>query len=1224
MPALMPCPDAHELERYLLGLTPDPDASRLDDHVGACAQCARAAGTLSGSDELIDAVRNAPERLRQLPRDEAVQQLIARLKRLACVVDDATVPSFSSAEDMEATQEFFDLLSPQQAPGELGRLGPYRILKMIGAGGMGVVFEAEDPHLERRVAVKAMRRSLATNASARARFLREARTVAALEHDHIVTVLQAGEDQGVLYLAMPLLKGESLDDRLKREERLAPAEALRIAREAAEGLAAAHERGLVHRDIKPGNIWLESVGGRVKLLDFGLAKAMDEAADLTHQGTITGTPQYMSPEQTRGGAVMPRSDLFSLGCVLYQMLTGVAPFRGPDPIATLLAVAAERPVSPEKVVPGVPRAISELVLRLLAKAPEDRPESARAVVEAIRVIERASLAPAAPRRPGRAALVFAGAVVLAALAGPVIYVNTGKGKIVVRVDPSDVRITVDGEPREGVTITVRSGTHTVRVEKEGFAPFRTDVRIWRGSQTEVPAVLKPEARPRGDTVAGLPNAPAGQYDEQFPGFVPAPAPIPGIHRWQIAGRFPCGWFTDLAWSPDGTRLVVCASDQVVRVYDGETLRLLRAWPFPWVKSVAWSGDGRWIAAGSFTGAVGLWSADDGSPQPAPEALPAGAFVMALAFSPDSRTLAVASRFRKELRLWDVVRRAPAPALEHPDVLQDVCWSPDGKSLATASLDKLVRVWDVGKAEVIRTFEGHIGPVHSVAFTSDGQRVVSAADDRRVRVWNLARGEEERAWQSSPNSATIGSSVATSKDGLTAYVALGDPDIYVRSLDDGGPRTVLGGRTGHQYQFPFPHAIRFRFDGARLASINQDASLRVWDVKSGALVGAVESHSPSIRGLASDPAGTMLAAGTVRGDAARVWNASNGRLRITLSGRPSRAVQGVAFSPDGRTIAIGCGANPIYLRGEPEPNSVRLFAADGTPGRTFSDLSGAITALAFLSDGRRLATGGQGSPLQIWDRDTGSLLRTIPTDGWAELIAFAPDGRRFAKLIWPNGLQFWDVESGAAGPERQAGDGEIIEAVAWHPAGKTIATAEHGSAGAGIRIRDAAHGAVLFTLLLRETGAVTFDGDGRLVAGGNGHGDVRVWDAANGTPLLGLSAGRAGVRGVCFLSNPLRIAAGTEDGAVRIWDAKTGAPLFVLLALSGEHAATIEPDGRLRVTDPKAEDELIYLVREKEDGPVRMLTPAEFRAAAEHAKTRRPATTPPGAESNRSDPGRPPQ
>jgi serine/threonine protein kinase len=293
-------------------------------------------------------------------------------------------------QEASAPEELTDFLAPAQAPDEIGRLGPYRILRVLGSGGMGVVYLAEDPQLQRQVALKAMRPALAASATARQRFLREARAIAAIQHDHIVTIYAVGEDRGVPFLAMPFLKGESLEGRVGRGAPLPVAEVLRIGREIAEGLAAIHEPGLVHRDIKPANVWLEGEAARVKILDFGLARPARGEEQLTQAGAIVGSPGFMAPEQAGRGPVDARCDLFSLGCLLYLVSTGELPFRGDDALTTLLAVATAEPPPPRQRSPAVPAALSDLVMRLLAKNPEDRPPSARAVRAAIEQIKVAS------------------------------------------------------------------------------------------------------------------------------------------------------------------------------------------------------------------------------------------------------------------------------------------------------------------------------------------------------------------------------------------------------------------------------------------------------------------------------------------------------------------------------------------------------------------------------------------------------------------------------------------------------------------------------------------------------------------------------------------------------------------------------------------------------------------------------------------------------------------
>jgi formylglycine-generating enzyme required for sulfatase activity len=283
--------------------------------------------------------------------------------------------------------EWTDFLAPPEGPDELGRLGGFRILKILGHGGMGVVFQAEDSKLGRKVAIKAMLPHLTQSQSAYERFLREARAAAALEHDHIVPILQVGEDRGVPFIVMPFLQGEPLDERLKGAKILPVAEVLRIGREAAEGLAAAHKRGLIHRDIKPANLWLQGEKARVKILDFGLARAVADATHLTQTGAIIGTPAYMAPEQAGGKAVDHRCDLFSLGCVLYRMCTGEMPFKGSDTLAIIAALALDNPPPPLSLNGELPAELSDLVMQLLAKQPEDRPESASKVVKALQELE---------------------------------------------------------------------------------------------------------------------------------------------------------------------------------------------------------------------------------------------------------------------------------------------------------------------------------------------------------------------------------------------------------------------------------------------------------------------------------------------------------------------------------------------------------------------------------------------------------------------------------------------------------------------------------------------------------------------------------------------------------------------------------------------------------------------------------------------------------------------
>ncbi len=361
------CPMAGQLEAFSAGCVTEDEADSIAEHISHCSRCVSALEAMSPNDTVIDAFRAQTVQSLTLPPADAdrVEQIIQAAKQL---FDSSNQSPDHSAKRPGSAYEI----------DTLQQLGDYRVVKLLGQGGMGAVFEAEDLQLQRRVAIKALLPKHAADPSARTRFLIEARAMAGLDNENIVPILHIGEEKGVPYFVMPLLAGETLEAKRRREGALQVSEILRIGISIADGLEASHRRSVVHRDIKPENVWLETKAGcspnefQVRLIDFGLAQNERQDIQLTQPGMFVGTPAYMAPEQANGLPATARSDLFSLGSVLYVLASGELPFPGATAIATLRAVAQQRAAPIGELRPDLPKALVAVIEKLHAKDPARR------------------------------------------------------------------------------------------------------------------------------------------------------------------------------------------------------------------------------------------------------------------------------------------------------------------------------------------------------------------------------------------------------------------------------------------------------------------------------------------------------------------------------------------------------------------------------------------------------------------------------------------------------------------------------------------------------------------------------------------------------------------------------------------------------------------------------------------------------------------------------------
>lgn len=372
------------LERYLAEVLTAAEDAAVVEHLSECSECRECLKALAAEpstwDEAVHFLPDQPYDSAQLrlsfPGDSLSESTSkGRLKRDGMEVDADVDAEDSELADHRGTSieisEVLRQLDPTDDPSMLGRLGGYEVSGVVGSGGMGVVLKGFDRSLDRTVAIKVLAPRLASSGAARRRFAREARAAATVLHPNVIVIHGVSNDGTLPFLVMPYLRGESLQRRLNRLGPLATEEVVRIAQQIAAGLSAAHGQGLVHRDIKPANILLEDGVDRVTITDFGLARAVDDAS-MTRSGVIAGTPQYMSPEQARGDNVDARSDLFSLGSVMYAMCTGHPPFRAESSYGILRKITDTEPRSIRELQPQVPDWLERIISGLLSKCPDER------------------------------------------------------------------------------------------------------------------------------------------------------------------------------------------------------------------------------------------------------------------------------------------------------------------------------------------------------------------------------------------------------------------------------------------------------------------------------------------------------------------------------------------------------------------------------------------------------------------------------------------------------------------------------------------------------------------------------------------------------------------------------------------------------------------------------------------------------------------------------------
>jgi WD40 repeat protein/serine/threonine protein kinase len=1057
-------------------------------------------------------------------------------------------------------------------------LGDFQILREIGRGGMGVVYEALQLSLGRRVALKVLPFAAALDAKQLQRFRNEAQAAAHLHHTNIVPVFGVGCERGVHYYAMQFIEGQTLaaiirelrenaqcpmtnDQRMPNaqcpssKDPLSDANAQTNIRhstlgilwslgighssffrtvahlgvQAAEGLEHAHQLGVIHRDIKPANLLVDT-GGRLWITDFGLAHCQSQPG-LTMTGDVLGTLRYMSPEQAlaKRATLDARTDVYSLGVTLYELLTLEPAYNGRDREEVLRQIAFEEPRLPSRWNQAVPAELETIVLKAMAKTPEERYATAQELADDLQRYMKDE--PIRARRP----TVLHRVKKWTRRHLPVVW-TAGLSLVVmlllavIGLAVSNILIAREKAQTDAANRKLERTLYYQRVARAE--------REWSGTVlTQVDQLLD-------DCPAHLRG-----WEWHY------------VKRLRLQGlsplRHPTSVFSAV-FSPDGRWIASGNGDGKLRVWDaatGHRLAAIQAHEPP-IHCVAFSPDGQRLATASFDGTAKVWSFD---PQGAPDKhiqLPISLdhkskkTVLSVAFRPDGQHLASAGD-DETVHVWEVAtgREVLPPLPGHTGRIWGVAYSPDGQCLASASADTTVKLWDASTGREKFTFTGHSGQVLCVTFSSDGRLVASSTrqintrDDCEFKVWDAQTGDEILTQgenigaikavtfsphaDSHPRLASCGfdgkvkiwdlatgqealslgegggvQSVAFSRDGNRLVSA--SIDGYVRVWDarplEGGERQEVATLLGHDGGV---HGVVFSPDGRHLVSAGADDTVRLWDFQRAL---RREAH-PLIHtwpvpnterycayNVAFSANGQLLTAGGEDGPQGgwlKVWDTTTwNKVRPFFNGCGP-----VAFSPDDRYFVAA-----VAQVGMPLPIKV----CDAATGREIQTLKGrdwSVHDMAFApkADPPLLATASSNGT-RIWDVMSGEAIKTLDT-GWARCVAFSPNGELVALAAVDRVIQMWDTRSWKKLAYEPSDTPGCIYSLVFHP--KESQVLAWGSTAGKVRVCDSATKEIR-TLHGHTSGVlgVAFSPDGKWIASASLDGTVKIWE----TPSLADSTG----------------------------------------------------------------------------------------------------------------------
>ena len=1007
------------------------------------------------------------------------------------------------------------LTSTSQADSALigKQFGPYRALSLLGQGGMGSVWLAErvDGLFTRQVALKLVHPALMGRVMTE-RMSREREILAGLDHPGIARLLDAGiAPDGQPYLALEHVAGSPFPAYCDAH-RLPIRARLQLFRQILGAVQYAHAHLVIHRDLKPSNI-LVTADGQVKLLDFGIAKLLSEGeareTELTRLGGQALTPEYAAPEQIARNPITTAADVYSLGVMLYELLTGERAHRPARDSRGALeeAILCADPVPPSRIQPSdsaaaarattakrlsrmLKRDLDTITLKALKRSAAERYPTTNAFDEDIARYLRGDVVLAQRDRLAYRVLKFVRRHRLGIAVASVVLLALAVG---LAATIYEARI-ASRQRDAALQAQLRSLTQTAAA---------------RLKDADVPAALGIILRvlpQRGAQSSYTPEA-LSVFEESRA----ADARVSVVARHADRVR-------SAAFSPEGARIATASDDATARIWDAVTDReILRlgGHSAP-VSSAAFSPDGRRLVTGSLDQSARIWDVETGREILRLRGHSDG--LRSAAFSPDGLKIVTGSR-DKTARIWDAQTGRELMRLAgHTDWVTSAAFSPDGRRVVTGSFDSTAMIWDTGSGRELLRLIGHSDRVTSAAFSPDGKRIVTASADKTARVWDAATGQQLLLLAGHTDRLTF---AAFSPDGRRIITTAYDKAARLWDADSGRLLKLLIGHTD------FVEGAAFSPDGRRLATASDDRTARLWDTVPDREILVLAGHTQSLTSAAFSPDGRRIAT-TATDKTVRLWDAATGEALIVSRGHGA-TVASVAFSPDGTRLITGSF-----------DKTARIWdAATGLELMRLAGHSDTVASAYFSPDGGRVVTASLDRTARVWEPSTGRVIALLSGHkDSVETAMFSPDGNRIVTASNDRTARIWDAATG-----RQlkvlSGHKDQVVAATFSPDGRRIATA---SADRTARLWDAVDGSALLTFAghrdVVET--VAFSPDGRELVTASADKTARIWDTATGEQLAALSGHADIVESALFAPDGGRIITSSDDGTARIWDARVPA------------------------------------------------------------------------------------